>query len=343
MQQRNEDLDFLKGIGICFVVFGHCITSALEVSSYPLHILKEVIYTFHMPIFFIVSGYIQGMRSQQETSLKRYGISQVRKYFMPYMTWSVLLYVFYFMLNRLNQEAISERISLNPVSMIRDILVYNVRTGNVLWFVYILFIISVISRPIHNRLHNKYLNAFFLVLVLLAGFAANNLLGDELFVLKRFLVMWIYYELGVFTGRYKTGTVRRANIPVTVLLVLLYGLLFRLYMFTGGMAGNALKVLCAMLAVWFFYSLSRYKNNKLYGIFNFLGKRTSIIYYLHNPYIVLTAMTALTSYAGLNFAVAMVAAFSLGILIPLVVGKLAIKRVNLLKYVFLGEKVWIKQ
>ena len=49
MTKRIEWIDIAKGIGIILVVIGHI--SQIEV-------LNDIIYSFHMPLFFIISGYL---------------------------------------------------------------------------------------------------------------------------------------------------------------------------------------------------------------------------------------------------------------------------------------------
>ncbi len=341
--QHNEDLDFLKGVGICMVVLGHCITSALEANNHILHIIKEIIYTFHMPIFFIVSGYIQGLRHYDIRRFKKFGFSQTRKYLLPYFVWSLTLYLFYYLLKTVNPGVIPERLTLNPIGVFRDIFLFKVLTGNVLWFVYILFIVTVVSYLVHSFMSNKYINLIFLLAVLIGGFLANNFISNQLFVPKRFLVVWIYYEIGVFIARYFSNKEFRANLLLNCVLVALYAIAFKFYTISYGFIGNSLKVLCALTAVFVLYSLSKYKNNVVYRILNYLGKRTAAIYYMHNPYIVLISVTAMTGYANLNFVPAIVIAFSLGILVPLILQELLFNKVGLLKGVFFGDKVWAKQ
>ena len=53
-QKRNEVLDFAKGIGIVLMVAGH---ACIEGGAF-VHWLHDFIYTFHMPFFLIVSGYL---------------------------------------------------------------------------------------------------------------------------------------------------------------------------------------------------------------------------------------------------------------------------------------------
>ncbi|MHB8065129.1 MAG: acyltransferase family protein, partial [Ruminiclostridium sp.] len=182
--QHIEDLDFLKGIGIVLVVLGHCFTTALETKYYIVRMFKEIIYTFHMPIFFIVSGYIQGLRPYSIDKLKKFSSHQIKRLFIPYIVWSIVLYIFYYLLSNMNIMTIQERIKLNPIYLISDILNYNVRTGNVLWFAYILCIISVVSYLLHNAIKRRASNIILLILVCCIGLLANTYLKDDMFVLK---------------------------------------------------------------------------------------------------------------------------------------------------------------
>ena len=50
MQNRNQEIDMMKGIGILLMVFNHC-----PVDIYFLHRFIEI---FHMPLFFLLSGYL---------------------------------------------------------------------------------------------------------------------------------------------------------------------------------------------------------------------------------------------------------------------------------------------
>lgn len=45
--ERDLSIDIMKGIGICAVIAGHTF----------LNTIHNLIYSFHMPLFFILSGY----------------------------------------------------------------------------------------------------------------------------------------------------------------------------------------------------------------------------------------------------------------------------------------------
>lgn len=68
---RSYTVDAVKGILILFVVIGHAVTGRVH----------DVIYLFHMPLFFMVSGYLL----KEETVLSRhYLISLARRLLIPY-------------------------------------------------------------------------------------------------------------------------------------------------------------------------------------------------------------------------------------------------------------------
>ncbi len=54
--KRNEYLDYLKGLLISLVVLGH--TIQVSKTNFDDSFLFRVIYSFHMPFFFLVSGYL---------------------------------------------------------------------------------------------------------------------------------------------------------------------------------------------------------------------------------------------------------------------------------------------
>lgn len=62
-KKKNAFIDYVKGIAILLVLVGHCIqygsgASFLENGEYWNNIVMKVIYSFHMPLFIAVSGYL---------------------------------------------------------------------------------------------------------------------------------------------------------------------------------------------------------------------------------------------------------------------------------------------
>ena len=63
MKNRLIEFDLMKGIGILLVILGH------SVPDFPLNLradnasrlIEEVVYGFHMPLFFVCSGFVMQM------------------------------------------------------------------------------------------------------------------------------------------------------------------------------------------------------------------------------------------------------------------------------------------
>lgn len=56
MNKRLEYIDIVKGIGIFLMVLGH------SYSEDNASLIIKWLYSFHMPLFFIVSGVLYGIR-----------------------------------------------------------------------------------------------------------------------------------------------------------------------------------------------------------------------------------------------------------------------------------------
>lgn len=69
MQKRLFYLDAMKGILIILVILGHSIQDTI--SDYQNNFLFRFIYSFHMPLFFAISGYLTFKNKYDKTLLKK--------------------------------------------------------------------------------------------------------------------------------------------------------------------------------------------------------------------------------------------------------------------------------
>ena len=96
-QKRLDYLDLLKGFAIFLVVMGHFLgwtfPSDVERTGFSVFV-EDAIYSFHMPLFFFVSGYLVDLR-EKEWSL-RTGVTVMRKkvvaLLLPGFSFLLLLY-----------------------------------------------------------------------------------------------------------------------------------------------------------------------------------------------------------------------------------------------------------
>ena len=78
-KKRLGYIDAVKGFGIILVVYAHIISG---LSSY-------VIYLFHMPLFFIVSGIL----FKEPNDKNKFIVGKVKSLIVPYFSYSILLFV----------------------------------------------------------------------------------------------------------------------------------------------------------------------------------------------------------------------------------------------------------
>jgi len=77
--KREIWIDGLKGLGIIFVVVGHITYNQL---------LVETIFMFHMPLFFLLGGWLHNVNVPQEKYLKE----KARSLLIPYLSFLVILW-----------------------------------------------------------------------------------------------------------------------------------------------------------------------------------------------------------------------------------------------------------
>ena len=85
MKNRVEYIDNTKGLLIFLVILGHCINGE--------NYLKNIIYSFHMPAFFIVSGILLNYSSAVGKNFAHFLLSCIRQLVIPYIIFEFLGYI----------------------------------------------------------------------------------------------------------------------------------------------------------------------------------------------------------------------------------------------------------
>lgn len=154
-KQRLEYIDSAKAIAIILVIIGHC----HWLGAVPK--LGSLIYTFHMPLFFIVSGFFLKPLSIQE-ALKKYS----KAYLWPYLMIGVFILLIGIIKNVVHGEPFYALVPLNVVKILwgsnyeSDIIFGNIPHIGPSWFLLALFVgclFYTILMKISNRLHQVIL------------------------------------------------------------------------------------------------------------------------------------------------------------------------------------------
>ena len=136
MTQQNrkyfDEITIARGIGILLVVLGHALKQT-GVTNTAVDVLIEVIYSFHMPLFMMVSGYLYSKSNHKN---KSYEIKKrLLSYGVPYIVFSVLWILMKLVLSSMTNSSVFiidiPRAAFYPVSF--------------MWFIYALLIMQIVQ------------------------------------------------------------------------------------------------------------------------------------------------------------------------------------------------------
>lgn len=158
LKERVEYIDIAKGIGILLVILGHVVYDG----NYPMKgagSISDFIFSFHMPLFFIISGFcIKDSKKLDKSVL----LKMARIYLLPYAIWSVLYVAAFQLFYTVHYQ--SSFISLDNHQFCHAISDCGIAP---LWFLLALFISEVLVIAIKSLIKAKYWR--YCLLIILAG------------------------------------------------------------------------------------------------------------------------------------------------------------------------------
>lgn len=145
---RKDYLDYAKAIGIFLVVWGHLLPRQADPSRIASEI-KIVIYSFHMPLFFAISGagLWYKLKNSEPRNLKMETKKLAGRLLAPYLFWCIVYTALRLIVTPFGIEWL-----MKAESAAGDILFGSIAP---LWFLYTLFMSEVVFLWLWNRLKNK--------------------------------------------------------------------------------------------------------------------------------------------------------------------------------------------
>lgn len=128
---RLYDIDILKGIGILFVILGHI------QQNIPKWLLIYI-YSFHMPLFYYISGYLY-KKDYEKMSVKEYTIKRAKELLYPYLTLNFLNLVWYI----IKEHSISGILKY-ILSFLYSNYIFDINYVGAIWFLMSLFIVEMV-------------------------------------------------------------------------------------------------------------------------------------------------------------------------------------------------------
>ena len=116
---RIKYLDYTKGIAILFIIIGHIYLEGNFITW---------IYSFHVPLFFIISGIV--MNYDKSKCFKEFFIKKFKSIMLPYILFSIFNILSYGIIGKLPSNSVK-------LSVIYTISLFGI---NAVWFLGTLFI-----------------------------------------------------------------------------------------------------------------------------------------------------------------------------------------------------------
>lgn len=184
MKKRIEYVDIAKGIGILLVVFCHIMSK---------NDIYNIIYMFHMPLFFFLSGITFNENNKFYVFVKK----KFKSILIPYYFFSIISFIYWIMIernirNQFNISIINNFINIFICQVKNELYTPNI----VLWFLPCLFISSIIVYSLLRR-KNTILNS---IILLLLGYClcVNKIILpftlETAFIAQFFIICGYYYN-----------------------------------------------------------------------------------------------------------------------------------------------------
>lgn len=267
---RNPTIDILKGICITLVVICHYC---------PIPILKpmcDVIYTFHMPAFMWVSGFLYILSLRADESYLKFQVRKAQRLLLPYIIVSaVIVTIKYFSQGVMYVE--------NPVTLKSYIrILYLPEAGYFFWYIWALVLIFLVV-PLFRTRKSR-------ITLLTVSALPYLLLHDipQLFCLDQALRFLPYFALGMSTCDYMPLITRifkkRHTYTFLVIAILLLAFVTAIFIYgdcrNNKLHGYAAGILGAGSLICLAYAYTRSKWLPT-GLPILLANASIIIYMFH--------------------------------------------------------------
>lgn len=184
MKDRNQYIDISKGVAIILVVLGHCIQYGFgkdffyNKSFYDIPLFK-CIYSFHMPLFMLISGYLYYY------SIQRPALNVIwrktRSLIIPLIAWqSLFLYISFLRGERIEFGII-------PIIYLHE-----------LWFLRALYLGCLLVLFVKYLLKDSFIA--YIIIVVLLHFVHNRILPEV------FVFTTPYFIIGYLSNKYSNIT-----------------------------------------------------------------------------------------------------------------------------------------
>lgn len=333
-KNRYTEIDIARGIGIFFVVLGHSIKQT-QIQAAWIRILTYIIYSFHMPLFFCLSGFVSAkiLRMHKHERIQ-YVSSRARRLLIPYFTIG-LIYIPVKL--KLSEAAVKPF----AVSDIWKILIGQ-NPDVSLWFLYILFLIELICAALVNTYNFRsiWYGSFFLSVAI---YWLNLDIRTPKYLFFFLMGIWVRLKFedcreagyeDAMDGQDLLAFL--AFVTDIIAIVFLYRTTITVTMVLTSLCGIYLVLWVSSRLVYNIDGEEK-EPGKAARILLLLGLFSMDIYILHEP--IMTAVKLLLwNRLGWNYILCTFVIFVCALCLPIPISKWVIRKIKPLRILLLGER-----
>ncbi len=199
---RLRWLDAWKGFAMLLVVAGHIADGYLDAGLFPeyrrtLQLWYDIIYSFHMPLFFVLSGYafLIAYGGERQAEKERFRL-QLCNIAAVYVLFSIIQWIVKMIFAS----------KVNSVYTVRDLFMIPVKTMPPYWYLYVLFFLYLIGRMAERRKMPEILKLLgFLGIHSVSAYVSE----DIWFELKHILYYGFYFYFGIYLAKCVAPVLRK--------------------------------------------------------------------------------------------------------------------------------------
>lgn len=279
MDIRDHSIDIAKGLGIFLVIWGHC---------FPGDTIGKLLYSFHMPLFFLLSGIFH----KQQISFYQLIQSKSRSLLLPYVFFSLFSYLFY-----LIWALLLTGIDTFDFYSIFQLIPYKDAICVPLWFFISLFEVTIIYYLLKNSIQKSSV-----LLLITLSFSVFSYCISQLnlsyyynyFHVFSSFSMLFFYALGceMFKG-FRARIVPNQMILKVIVFMMTFFLVIYVNTFSKGIDVNGnvfnvpflIYILAAFMGIYGLWLISVTINNLnvVSDFWIFVGKNSMGIFAIHMP------------------------------------------------------------
>ena len=266
MTQRLEYIDHLKAVAITLVVFGHFLIAInpLRFSYHPV----QVVYSFHMPLFFFLSGYMVGFKDHGKLPLS-FIKKKMTTLLLPWVSWTMIS-VYYL--------GGGENLGVESLQFF---------PFNGYWFLPVLFIMMILYFS-YNRLLDRIpkKSLCWLIGLVIMGiiFMLGLLMSD--YSLLMYAVYWFVFLFGSYVAKYEiiASFIKKKSVYFAATVVLF--LIWKIYpLSSNGVAWKSLANIVMFLIISVISSIALlniactlYMPGLVKRALGYIGQKSLVIY-----------------------------------------------------------------